>query len=34
VVDVHEPGGLEWANGRLYATADIFGSGKIVTLAP
>ena len=34
VADVNEPGGLEWANGRLYATADIFGSGKIVTLAP
>jgi hypothetical protein len=34
IADVPSPSGLEWANGKLYASVDVFGNGSIVTLAP
>jgi hypothetical protein len=34
VVDVPSPAGLEWANGKLYATVDVFGNGSVVTITP
>jgi hypothetical protein len=44
-VDVSFPAAVEWANGKLYATIDIFqsldeqgepvlGDGKVVTITP
>jgi hypothetical protein len=34
VVDLPSPAGLEWANGKLYATVDVFGNGAVVTITP
>jgi hypothetical protein len=34
VVDLPMPGALEWADGMLYATADVFGNGQVVTITP
>ena len=34
VVEVPNPAGLEWHRGRLFATTDVFGSGKLVTVRP
>jgi streptogramin lyase len=34
VVDVPFPAAVEWANGKLYATIDVFGNGSIVTVSP
>lgn len=37
VVEVPPPAGLEWANGRLYATIDVFNEpagGSLVTITP
>jgi hypothetical protein len=34
VVEVPFPAGLEWANGKLYATVDVFGNGAVVTITP
>jgi hypothetical protein len=28
------PAGLEWANGKLYASIDAFGNGSVVTITP
>ncbi|HEY3260352.1 MAG TPA: ScyD/ScyE family protein [Pseudonocardiaceae bacterium] len=33
-VDVPLPAAVEWANGRLYATIDVFGNGSVVTITP
>lgn len=32
--DVPVPAALEWANGKLYATVDVFGNGSVVTFTP
>jgi hypothetical protein len=32
--DVPFPAAVEWANGKLYATIDVFGNGSIVTFTP
>lgn len=32
--DVPTPAALEWANGKLYATVDVFGNGSVVTFTP
>jgi DNA-binding beta-propeller fold protein YncE len=34
VAEVPFPAALEWANGKLYATIDVFGDGKVVTITP
>jgi streptogramin lyase len=34
LVDLPSPAGLEWANGKLYATVDVFANGSVVTIAP
>ncbi len=34
LVNVNAPAALEWANGKLYATIDAFGSGAVVTISP
>ncbi|UDY37151.1 ScyD/ScyE family protein [Dermatobacter hominis] len=34
VLEVTEPAGLEWSNGRLYATTDVNTSGKVITFRP
>jgi hypothetical protein len=34
VADVPSPSGLEFKNGRLYASTDVFGAGNIVTITP
>ncbi|MDQ3326689.1 MAG: ScyD/ScyE family protein [Actinomycetota bacterium] len=34
VAEVPFPAALEWANGMLYATIDVFGDGKVVTITP
>ncbi|MFU8874437.1 ScyD/ScyE family protein [Micromonospora sp. SL4-19] len=28
------PAAVEWANGKLYATTDVFGNGSVVTITP
>jgi hypothetical protein len=33
-VDVPFPAAVEWANGKLYATIDVFGNGSVVTITP
>lgn len=32
--DVPFPAAVEWANGKLYATVDVFGNGAVVTITP
>jgi len=32
VVELNEPGAVEWSNGKLVATSDVFGSGKVVVI--
>jgi sugar lactone lactonase YvrE len=32
--DVPSPAAVEWANGKLYATIDVFGNGSVVTFTP
>jgi len=32
VVDLNQPGAVEWSNGRLVATSDVFGAGKVVVI--
>jgi len=34
VADVPSPAGLEYADGMLYASIDVFGNGSIVTITP
>lgn len=34
LVDLPTPAGLEFANGKLYASYDVFGSGSIATIRP
>ncbi len=34
VVEVPTPAAVEWANGKLYATVDVFGNGSVVTITP
>jgi len=34
VAEVPSPAALEWANGKLYATIDVFGDGQVVTITP
>jgi DNA-binding beta-propeller fold protein YncE len=34
VASVPFPAGLEWANGKLYASIDAFGNGSVVTITP
>jgi sugar lactone lactonase YvrE len=33
-VEVPSPAAVEWANGVLYATIDVFGNGSVVTITP
>jgi hypothetical protein len=33
VVDLTEPAAVEWSNGKLVATSDVFGSGKVVVIS-
>ena len=34
VVELPQPAGLEWANGKLYVSYDVFGpSGKVATIS-
>ena len=32
LVSLNQPAGLEWSNGKLYVSTDVFGDGKIVSL--
>jgi DNA-binding beta-propeller fold protein YncE len=32
--DLPFPAAVEWANGKLYATVDVFGNGSVVTITP
>ena len=34
LVDVPSPAAIEWADGKLYATINVFGNGSVVTIAP
>jgi hypothetical protein len=34
LVDVPSPAAVEWSNGKLYATVDVFGNGAVVTVTP
>ncbi|SCL33823.1 hypothetical protein GA0070624_4831 [Micromonospora rhizosphaerae] len=34
LADVPFPAAVEWANGKLYATTDVFGNGSVVTITP
>lgn len=34
VADVPSPAGLEWADGRLIASTDVFGAGNVVGITP
>ncbi len=34
IVEVPNPAAVEWANGKLYATVDVFGNGSVVTITP
>ncbi len=34
LVEVPNPAAIEWANGKLYATVDVFGNGAVVTVTP
>jgi hypothetical protein len=33
-VDVPSPAAVEWANGKLYVTIDVFGNGSVVAINP
>jgi hypothetical protein len=33
-VEVPSPAAVEWADGKLYATVDVFGNGSVVTITP
>lgn len=32
LVSLNQPAGLDWSNGKLYVSTDVFGDGKIVSL--
>ena len=34
VAELPLPAEVEWAHGKLYATYDVFGDGKIVSITP
>jgi len=34
VVELPNPAAVEWADGKLYATVDVFGNGSVVTVTP
>ena len=34
VVELPMPAAIEWADGKLYATVDVFGNGSVVTITP
>ena len=34
VVDLASPAAVEYSNGTLYATTDVFGNGAVVTITP
>jgi len=32
LVELNQPAGVEWANGKLYVSTDVFGAGQVVSL--